>query len=554
MSALKLLRTMAAALALFLLASPGSTFFARSAQPAAQVPRTAIHRASPDQNQCSKCHAEEVDGFARSMMAHSMRVGGQEPDGVVTASGTTITMHSDKQGSWQTLTSHGSTTTYHVNYVIGSGTHASGYIMDLGNHLFQSPVAYYLSRSAYGLAPGYEGKPDPDFTRPIATGCVFCHAGSFEAVAGSQNRYAAIPFPHLAIGCNRCHGPLAAHLAKPESGNIVNPADLDPAARDSVCEQCHLIGVARILNPGKKFTDFAAGRPLEETFTIYHNESPAGAAAPFRVISHSEQLALSKCARSSTGKMWCGTCHNPHDEPATPVSYYRERCLRCHSKTTFATDHPDRTSNCIGCHMPRREAADGGHSAFTDHRIQRQPQPQVAEDGPETIPEIAPWRQPPPEFATRNLGMALTEYGLAQRSPKQILSGYRTLTTVQQNFPQDSELYNTLGTALIVGGQYSEAVRAFALAVRFDPSSSPKEANLGQAYLAAGQEALGEQHLERAMELDPLNLSAAALLIDAYDRNGKSSKSDQLSRKIAKLVQTKVEPITKNKVEKSEKF
>jgi tetratricopeptide repeat protein len=471
-------------------------------------------------------------------MAHSMRVGEQEPDGVVTASEATITMHSDKQGSWQTLSSHGSTTTYRVDYVIGSGTHASGYIMDLGDHLFQSPVAYYLSRSAYGLAPGYEGKPDPDFTRPIATGCVFCHAGSFNAVAGSQNRYGATPFPHLAISCDRCHGSLAAHLAKPNAGNIVNPADLEPAARDSVCEQCHLIGLARILNPGKKCTDFTAGRPLEETFTVYHKESTAGSA--FKVISHSEQLALSKCARSSAGKMWCGTCHNPHDEPTTPVSYYRERCMRCHSKTAFATDHPDKTSNCIGCHMPKREAEDGGHSAFTDHRIQRQPKHEPAAESPETFPAIVPWRHPPPEFATRNLGMALTESGLAQRSPKQIVSGYRTLTAVQQQFPQDSEMYNMFGAALIAGRQYNEAVQAFMLAVRFDPSSSPKEASLGQAYLAAGQEELGEQHLERAMELDPLNLSAAALLIDAYDKNGKSSKSDQLSQKIAKLVQTKV--------------
>jgi hypothetical protein len=509
--------------------------FARSASTSTSVSTTSI-----DQDQCKKCHAEEVAGFARSKMAHSMRVGAQEPAGVVTAPGTTITMHSDKDGSWQTLTSHGTTTTYHVDYVIGSGTHASGYLIDLGDHLFQSPVAYYLNRSAYGLAPGYEDKPDPDFTRPIATGCVFCHAGSFDAVEGSQNRYAATPFPHLAISCNRCHGPLAAHLAKPGLENIVNPVNLDPAARDSVCEQCHLIGVARILNSGKKFTDFAAGKPLEETFTIYHNESPKGTEATFKVISHSEQLALSKCARSSGGKMWCGTCHNPHNEPTEPVSYYRARCMLCHSKTTFASGHPDKTSNCIGCHMTKREAGDGGHSAFTDHRIQRRPQQKASQDSPETVPNIVAWRQPPIEFATRNLGMALTEYGLSRRSAKQILSGYRTLTTMQQQFPQDSELYNMLGTALIAGQQYGEAVQAFALAVRFDPTSSPKETSLGQAYLAAGQEALGEQHLERAMELDPLNLSAAALLIDAYGKSGKPLKADELSQKISKLVQTKV--------------
>jgi hypothetical protein len=540
MSASRLLGTMATSLALSLLAGSRSSLFAHAASNSPNTPPARAQLASIDPNQCRKCHADEVEGFAQSKMARSMRVGGQEPSGsVTTSSGTTITMSSNKEGSWQTLNANGTSTTYGVDYVIGSGTHASGYVMNLGNHLFQSPVAYYLSRSAYGLAPGYENTPDPDFTRPIAAGCVFCHAGSFDAVAGSQNRYTAVPFPHLAIGCNRCHGPLDAHLARPKSGNIINPAHLEPAARDSVCEQCHLIGVARILNPGKKFTDFAVGEPLEETFTIYHNQSPTDTPASFKVISHSEQLALSKCARSSAGKLWCGTCHNPHEEPATTESYYRERCLLCHSKTTFVSSHPDKTSNCIGCHMPKREAADGGHSAFTDHRIQREPQQQTADQSPEVVPEIVPWRQPPLEFAIRNLGIASIEAGLERRSPKQIVSGYQALTSVQQQFPQDSEMYNAIGTALFAAHQYGEAVQAFALAVRFDPESSQKEASLGQAYLSDGHQTLGEQHLEKAMELDPLNLSAAALLISAYDKSGQSLKSDQLSHKISTLVQTK---------------
>src|ERR1700694_3206503 len=125
MSALKPIKLLAAALALSLFVNPVSKPTAHAAQLAAQLSSTTP--APPDQNQCSKCHAEEVDGFARSKMAHSMRVGGQEPAGVVTAPGTTITMYSDKAGSWQALNSHETTITYHVDYVIGSGTHASGY-------------------------------------------------------------------------------------------------------------------------------------------------------------------------------------------------------------------------------------------------------------------------------------------------------------------------------------------------------------------------------------------------------------------------------------------
>jgi hypothetical protein len=108
-----------------------------------------------------------------------------------------------------------------------------------------------------------------------------------------------------------------------------------------------------VLNPGKKFPDFQAGAPPEDTFTIYHDEVPKGSEGAFRVISHSEQLAVSECKRNSGDRLWCGTCHDPHNEPTEVVTYYRARCLQCHTKTTFATDHPPKTSDCIGCHMPK---------------------------------------------------------------------------------------------------------------------------------------------------------------------------------------------------------
>jgi hypothetical protein len=468
-------------------------------------------------------------------MAQSMRLGGQEPSGSVQVSGTTITMSSDNRGSWQKLKSSGSTNSFHVDYVIGSGAHASGYIIDIGDHLFQSPVAYYRRRSAYDLAPGYEGKPDPDFTRPIQEACVFCHAGSFDAVAGTQNQYAKIPFPHLAIGCSRCHGSVGAHVAKPGSQNIINPAILEPGARDSICEQCHLMGVARIANPGKRFADFKPGERLEQTFTIYHNETPTGAKLAFKVISHSEQLALSKCKVKSGPAMWCGTCHDPHYEPTDAVAYFRNRCMNCHATTKFAADHPSMTSNCISCHMPTREAKDGGHTVFTDHRIQRLPEPEPVEESSAPAKQsapIAPWREPPIEFATRNLGIASIEVGMERRSPKLIVAGYQMLTEVQRQFSTDSEMYNTMGNALFVGQQYSEAVQAFELAVRYDPKSSPKELNLAQAYLALGDQRLAQEHLEKAIELDSLNLDAASLLMKIYDKNGERTKSDELSKRL----------------------
>jgi hypothetical protein len=79
-------------------------------------------------------------------MAHSLRKAGPEPDGTVDAHGTKIAMHSAPHGYSQRLQCGSEVDEYRVDYVVGSGNHASGYLVDLGGHLFQSPVAFYRSR------------------------------------------------------------------------------------------------------------------------------------------------------------------------------------------------------------------------------------------------------------------------------------------------------------------------------------------------------------------------------------------------------------------------
>ena len=69
--------------------------------------------------------------------------------------------------------------------------------------------------------------------------------------------------------------------------------------------------------------------------------------------------------------------------------------------------------------------------------------------------------------------------------------------------------------------------------------SSPKELNLAQAYLASGNQKSAEADLEKAVELDYLNLDAATLLIQIYDKNGERTKSDELSKKLAEFIQLK---------------
>ena len=64
------------------------------------------------------------------------------------------------------------------------------------------------------------------------------------------------------------------HVKKPARANIVNPARLSGPARDSVCEQCHLEGERRTLNPGKTLWDYHPGQPLEQTVITWILRKP----------------------------------------------------------------------------------------------------------------------------------------------------------------------------------------------------------------------------------------------------------------------------------------
>ena len=193
-------------------------------------------------------------------MAHSLSSASRAPQGVFehNFSGTKFTIRDEGGEVRQTLERPGLKESLGVEYAIGSGSHAVGYLVRVGDHLFQSPVAYYTRRGEWDMAPGYEDTRDPDFSRPVTVECLACHSGRALTKPETLNSYQAPFFAPQAIDCERCHGDPSAHLRAPLPGTIVNPARLSGAARDSVCEQCHLAGEVRIPNPGKSLVDFHA--------------------------------------------------------------------------------------------------------------------------------------------------------------------------------------------------------------------------------------------------------------------------------------------------------
>lgn len=463
---------------------------------------------------CAECHPKEVAGFEATAMGRSLSVPPRVPAGKFDhdVSGSRFSVEWDGARMIQHLERGGVHAEYEMSYAVGSGTHAFAYLTTSGGHLFESPLGYFPGRG-WGMSPGYERDAKPDFYRPVTPDCLFCHAGSTRPLPGAYNAYQDPPFEAQAITCERCHGPTEAHLRAPLPGSIVNPAKLRPRARDSVCEQCHLIGEERVANPGKQLSDFRAGENLEDVFAVYvsgaskNSESPGG----LRVVSQVQQLALSKCARRSEGKLWCGTCHDPHSEAARAATNFRAQCLECHGEA-LVKRHPKPSDDCVGCHMPRRPVTDGAHTIFTDHRIAIHTSRELAASsaapanahGSKAPSSLVAWQEPAGALAQRNLGLAEVNVGDRLEAFDLVNQGFQLLMNCWDGFPNDPALLTGLGRALLAAGHGPEAAAAFEQAIQIEPSVAVRYLNAALAWKAAHDDQKAIGNLEKTIQLDPL--------------------------------------------------
>jgi len=328
---------------------------------------------------CRPCHSAIVKTYERTPMARSTgTIANNVPPGKFKhpASGLEYTISRDGRVRTQR-------TEHQFDFTIGSGAAGFSYLIFRDRFLFQAPITWYSQKKRWDASPGYQDDPVMAWDRPIDPSCLSCHASQLAHIYNTVNRYAEKPFEQPGIACERCHGPGSEHIQG--KAKMINPAKLDSERRDDVCRQCHLMGEARIERAGRTFAQYRAGDRLGDFVAYFVADDPNGPA--LRTTSHVENINASKCKQASGDRLWCGTCHDTHTMPTNAAAWFRGKCESCHGTRTSTCP---RSANCVSCHMPKSQAVDAGHGAFTDHSIPRRPKNRPAAPKPWRLKPFSP--------------------------------------------------------------------------------------------------------------------------------------------------------------------
>lgn len=431
---------------------------------------------------------------------------------------------------------------HEMRWIIGTGENGFGALLRRGEYLLQAPLSYYAREARWSFSPGYQ-KADDAFNRVIQPGCIYCHSGRPQPIAGHNGRYRDPAFTQTSIGCENCHGPGAAHVDAmrhgrfPRTGRdttIVNPASLPGQLADDICMSCHQAGDARVLAPGKTYQDFRPGEPLEHTVYIFQVPPTRENPPNDDHVEHYYSMSLSKCFRATRNlpqdkQLRCISCHDPHVEPTQEEApaYFRSKCLTCHTEASCTAPRAARQAttpadNCIGCHMAARNIRMIAHSTATNHRIVRTPgEPfpdvtfhQTTAGMPDVI-ELDPAGKRGAQALDPPALIRLQAYALlqSQGKPQYAQSWLSTLAGLETSDPENAIVQAALGHRDLEQHAYAQAIAHLEHSLQLKPSQAEVYVDLSQAQDQSGDHAGAVLSAKKAVELEPFDSGIRKMMI-----------------------------------------
>jgi Tetratricopeptide repeat/Cytochrome c554 and c-prime len=453
-----------------------------------------------ESKECAPCHARIYKDYLATPMARTSGEVRERTSSPVFSSADN-SVHYQVQippdGTWFTFEQGEIKGRRRLDYFLGSGIVGRSYLTSVDGFLFQAPVAYYTSPAVWGLSPGYERANDLNLVREAQPGCLKCHASGLRTISGTSNGYSQPPLVEAGVSCDRCHGPGEEHISLIKSGR----ATKHPTVQRNVCSQCHLPGAVEI-----------SGIPF-----IWR-----GAESETTVNGHYEQFARSMCLRASSGKLWCGTCHQPHTllTAAEKPAFYRKQCLSCHTVSTCKAPSVDRakvSDSCTECHMPRRSAITVQHAAITDHTISRRPRLNSPADIPADA-VLVPFDGSTP--GDRELGLAYASVAIPSNNRTWGMRAFALLQKANAAAANDPKVLTQLAELYSRMGKEDEACRLFETAVTVDPNAVAALVNSGTCLARENRIDESIKRWQEAVKRSPGLESAQLNLAVALARKG----------------------------------
>jgi predicted CXXCH cytochrome family protein len=473
-----------------------------------------------------------------------------------------------------------------VDWILGSGDHARVYLYQTPEgELYQLPIAWYGQTKSWGMAPGYD-RPDHDgVSRRVRHECMFCH-NAYPDVAPSRDGYwRSQAFPKQlpeGTGCQRCHGPGAAHAQAMQAGkrddSIINPGRLTPQRRNDVCYQCHLMPAVAVQGARRMGRDVYSFRPGEalSDYVLPTDITTQDGRERFEISHQAYRMEQSRCFRETGQRLSCLSCHDPHRAipSAQRAAHFRKVCLGCHETMTAAgKEHAAATrdeADCVSCHMPKRRTQDVVHVVMTDHRIGRYGDPArllapLEESDPEVtdvqLYDAAAVTNPADRALFRLLPLLRTrqnsdarlvqrlaqaaaatddpeplfDLANAQAAQKQWTKLEQTAQTILWRSPSHVLGLAWLGLAKEAQGQREEGIALLRRASAAAPERAGLHVNLALALIRSGNDGEAIAELKRAVELRP-NLAMAWLQLAKLYEHRKDATAAATAYKRAQVL------------------
>lgn len=225
-------------------------------------------------------------------------------------------------------------------WAFGAGNQAITFVSRLNeNDYLEHGETWYRASNALAITPGHQNTEGLRYRvfDPAAgiLRCFACHSTGELKIADDG----AIVPSELGVNCEVCHGPGAAHSAKPAQVHPRNPGKMNGVQMNALCGECHRVQSSA--DDGSNLLD------------------------PWNSRHQPLLLAASACFQKSAGKLSCITCHAPHQSLEVKQASYNAACVSCHAKPRHVTAVADRA--CTECHMPAVKL--NANLAFANHRI-----------------------------------------------------------------------------------------------------------------------------------------------------------------------------------------